>query len=626
MLEKLPRELLNAILQYHSCTSALWLCGNHALHRKLSSSVTSLSLAHIPVGPFIFPEWLPRLSNLKSLHISSPTDLVTDLGTPVDALNMLPSSLESLTIDSKDANRVLLNWEDCGSSALVAPSHSIATFLPNLKSLSLQGYKHSMHGDLLSSLPPSLTSLFLPDDMRIKLPSLSELPRSLQRFDFQLKVGYLPRAEESDAAIQKQLDDFENMPPGLIIPKISLNSHHLTNVESLAKLPTNMSELHLTKLTFAMIPHLPRSLVRLDLGVFGVDKLALQADSALKPDIEDDAGGNTVSTLTWPPTLQELVISLRACDQGQLALLPRSLRRLDLNFAVSSHAVLNFTIFAAELPPLLEELTIATRSYHVYQVSGHFPPTLTRLTTLAALPIVASNLSAALPHSIEHLNLEVCEIRTSPALNSSYTFPRNLKTLRLSTWSLYWLAEIPSSVTSLEVGILASSFPPRLGLIEHISKCLPSLTSLKMDRFISRTPTRAYLQAAQLPSLLHLTLPTTIKMLASSIKELPRALKTLVVTFEGITDDKLSDLKCLADLPPNLDKCDIFRGMSLDPDALAEILPPTLWRCLLAGPLHRMRHIARLRQRLEIGPPPPPPTSTGPSSNWFLALLDMIFK
>lgn len=100
------------------------MCGDCILRSKLSSAVSSLSLVHIPVEDFSPPEWLLQLPKLKRLSIFCDYVLVKDLMNWNRVISRLPSTLESLTIESTDsilAFSVLVDTSDTFQRSSSAP-------------------------------------------------------------------------------------------------------------------------------------------------------------------------------------------------------------------------------------------------------------------------------------------------------------------------------------------------------------------------------------------------------------------------------------------------------------------------------------------------------------------------
>lgn len=608
MLNKLPREVLDSILQYHACTCSLWMCGDRVLQSRLCSTVTNLPLTRFSGNTFVFPEWLLQLSNLKSVALVSTDILVGNSPRWLDVLKSLPSSLESLTIDSKDSMEAFTDWDSAKGLSCYVSYVEIATYFPNLTSLTLKGYEpHYLRNEFLSALPPTLTSLVL-GITHFTPPFFELLPRSLLYFEYNL-LGV-------NSNLQEHLDDYANMPPKMVIayPKISVST---LNPAQLQKLP-HLTSMKVSRLTSEMIPHLPRGLVKLDLGMVSTQLGAQVADSALTLPLNgENADASSAPTLAWPPALQELILSLESCAPDSLASLPRSLQRLHLTI-VPPGTLLNFHIDADSLPPTLQDLTLITPTgYHQFFIDGHFPATLKQLSSSAQRTIVPSNLSAALPPSISSLQLAVAQVPLKTPPNSGYTFPPHLTTLSVNTWASAWMPEIPRTVTSLTIVELNHSLHlPNFDLIARLHAATPNLTNLNMEMFSLKMPLTANYKAGQLPHLLHLTLPKSLKITSSSIKNLPRTLQTLAVTVEGIATGNFPKLKYLAFLPPNLERCEVFRALRVNPPELAEIWPPTLWKCF-EGDEERAKHIPRLRERLAMPTPPP-------SSNWFSSLIDSI--
>ena len=178
------------------------------------------------------------------------------------------------------------------------------------------------------------------------------------------------------------------------------------------------------------------------------------------------------------------------------------------------------------------------------------------------------------------------------------------------------MSELPPQVTNLHVVTLDHTDTLVSLILFDLFSSLPrGLVSFKSDKLESIGALVASFKLEQLPSLLHLTLPWCLKLTQSSIKCLPRTLKTLDVEVEGLSGN--DDLRFLAHLPPHLEQCKVFPFGCTSND-IQEYWPPVLWRCFLVD-RNTWHKIPRLRERLALDPPPP-------SSNFLTSIVDSIFK
>lgn len=100
----------------------LFLCGNHALNSKMSSSVTKIELVSggaLPISKF--PRSVSSLRRLRHLTFSSTTEVVD---TPLewsDILKSLPPTLESLGLYFPQAFRHLFQSPSTQSDSPLIP-------------------------------------------------------------------------------------------------------------------------------------------------------------------------------------------------------------------------------------------------------------------------------------------------------------------------------------------------------------------------------------------------------------------------------------------------------------------------------------------------------------------------
>lgn len=610
MLNQFPPEILSCIVAHSDIIHRLWLCGDHALHARLSSTVTSLSLIHIPLVNFSAPQWLLQLHKLKHLSLSSATQLVPDSNNNTSILENMPCALESLEIESRDAGTVFLD-RVASADGRPSPYIHIGALLPNLQSLTIRCEMNTLTYDFFKSLPPTLTSLVVASG-RFELPFLADLPRSLQYLDLDLAITYQP---SEDAKASSVLQDLSNMPPGLVIQRLRFTTS--TQPEDvLSKLPPGLLSLQTTFITSpAMALLLPRSLVALDL--FHVpqevwSRLSSSASTALD---NDHSGGNSASTGFWPPSLQDLKVGLTLGEPGVFEFLPRSLRLLRLTVSVSGPER-EVTINAHELPPLLTDLTLAAPNFHKLQVEGQFWPCLTHLNVTS--DVDPFDLFAALPASIEDLGFNFPAIGFRGRQKFGLAFPPKLKTLRVSKWRADWFHELPSTLIQLNIETLLHT---QLNAFNLFPGLPTSLTSLDIGMLDSKLAICAPFSAGQLPSLLHMWLAHNLQLPPSSFEHLPRSMKSLDVVTFGLE----KSIDCVALLPPNLERCNLFRAACIKGDMLGELWPPRAWRCLL-GDHDRLQAVRRLRQRILSGDQPLPMVKKSGSPSWFSSLVDSIFK
>ena len=430
-------------------------------------------------------------------------------------------------------------------------------------------------------------------------PFFAKLPRSMTYLGANVTLGASQKPNARSIALA-HLNDLAQAPSGLTLKRLGLFIADLPveDFHILSKVPSVM-ELTLGGYVPAMVPYLPRSIVKLNTSI-GERHCAAGLSSGSAP------------TLDWPPSLQELIGSFTACSQDLLVSLPRTLLRLTLIFHIDGQG-LRIPFHSNELPPHLQELHISLNNLHNLQFTGRLPSILTHLSM--SEPIDATNFSTSLPDSIESLNITIREDSTRTRDTSGFTFPPNLRTLHVSRWRTAWIPEIPPQVTNLQIVTLYNT----IAKYDLFSSLPRGLVSFKSEKLESTVPFIASFKLDHLPSLLHLTLPVDLKLTPSSIKRLPRTLRTLVVTVDGLekgSNDR-SDVKFLVHLPPHLEKCEVF-PTGFHAHYAEDYWPPSLWRCLLTDDFRKLK-IHEIRQRLASGSPPP-------SSNWFTSIVGTIFK
>lgn len=548
MLLKFPPEILASIVAYPGCIITLWKCGDRILHSRLSSIVSSLTVSHIPMADFAPPKFLSQLPKLKELTLSSPKELLINPRNWDTTLKALPSTLKSLTIDSSDSHLAFvtnLRFDTRGRAAYNASVIycDIGTIFPHLTSLTV-GWTNQ---NLLSALPPGLTSLTAPSTAQ--LPFMSLLPRSMKHFNISVICEF--------SAGDHELDDSVHIPPGMAIQHLTLNTNspealgHLSRLDGLS----SVKLLDASGFTASEMKRLPSSLATLQLPANA--KLHEYANP----------------TSVWPSNLTILTIEC-APDPGILSLLPRHIKVLRLRLPGSGEFT---TLYAAELPPLLVNFNL--RALRPIRVEGKLPASIRRFELTPQLEAFDPDF---LPDSLEECRLDGTN-NLGPI-----AFPPRLQKLSVSWWDAAKLRCLPSSLT--DIRLLALNTTPEDH--QHLFSLFPtSLKSLSIHD-INPTPNQALpFHANDLPSLTSLQI-SYAKMPMASIEHLPRSLTSFRMNLEGMEENPT----LLASLPPNLVQCKTSQDWSTIED-LGELLPPKSWRCLVGTPV--AHHVRRLRQRLE---------------------------
>ena len=408
----LPSELIGQILGYDVTSYlsiALWLTGNRALQRKLSTSVDYIELRNGSQFDVCFmPKLLPNLRSLRHLIIHRAAfDLnhhLFDHPRTVSVLRELPEAMESIILRFRDSSLLFFPSEDSSSPhisvnekfpqlkrlhldmtnewtpshlhqlpstitdlQIVLPEHpdaiqEVMTALPpQLLSLSMLSIKPDRFGSFLKLLPPNLVNLMLID---VQYPSsivdsdFSELPRSLVH----LRTCYFHCPPDGRSVIDS--DSMYNS-PSLSLPSIhdprtvslppNFSGVSIVPEADLQSLPPHIQSLELHKPipTAQYIRYLPRRLTSLTTGVAAI--------------------GNWKAS-DFPSALASLTIT----------------RDLDLSLTSSPHfaflPLTKLSIFQYEIPMA-----------HV----ANFPP------TLLSLQIVLQDLddSIQFPNNLTHLTI-----------------------------------------------------------------------------------------------------------------------------------------------------------------------------------------------------------------------------
>lgn len=526
--------------------------------------VSSLFLAHIPVRDFRPPTFLSQLSKLTELRISSRSQLFKDPNDWKPLLHSLPSTLESLTIDSKDSNLAFTINPKIERGRAVFDSQleymNPEIFFPRLKSLTIAGSQLSLKQ--FSALPSGLTSLTASG--KFSLSTLSQLPRSMTELNVDT---------EGDLNIPErlELDGISNLPPGLIIKQFNVDSRFPDVIIKLAGLQGLLSaRLYATDVfpdTHLLL--MPTSLTKLQLSAVLNDIWAAS--------IRDAAS-------IWPPSLKSLEIR---CMQslGILALLPRHLTELTLSILGMRPSTAS--LYADELPPHLKILLVS--SLRPVQIEGKLPSSLVRFRVH---PQLETGDLSALPESIE--DLQISMPTDTPLASAALAFPLRVSRLSMSSWRVQNLGDLPPTLTTFEVFSLQHLWTRECIVFSLLPSSLTKLQIRGLE--VSRNSdwqnrVRFPFNAGELPFLRELLLAERINLPTASLRNLPHSLTSFIANMENLLVDESS----IASLPPNLVHCSLGVDMSRFED-LGELWPPGSWRSLVGTAAARL--VPHLRERL----------------------------
>lgn len=612
LFNQLPPEVLGLILQGSALSAVLWQCGNSTLNGRLSSGMADLSLGFIPFKKeFLLPQMVSGLRRLRQLTLYAPKDLLEDKRGWSNVLQMLPRSLEALTIDTTDSDQVFIKFEnaklDAGYYKPVKEPHyaSIGSVLPLLATLNLKRSGRGLEKSFFACLPPLITSLTIERGW-FYLPFMSNIPRGLQYLNVNTII--------SSGSLPHSYHDLANMPLGLAPKRIQIYDmdEMLPTMLPFGLLDAELC--YLNECSPALIARLPRSITKLGIStVYKLDWNQFMSPSVTKSSIEGEEVQISCNDSIWPPGLESLSIRLSSCAIGEIYALPRSLKHLKLEVKGDAPK-----LYASELPFDLESFHFVCKENVTFE--GLFPDSITLLHCDSSVD--EASFSAALPASVTNLMVYVNLVHPRPA--SRFIFPQTITALTIEgSWQFEWLAELPPTLISLTLRNLSMKDPPspKVG-VDLFSELPRGLVSLDITRasyqesvgygpyFLKPFPTGLLDHLAHLCLTLH-----DFSWSYHSLEHLPRAMKTLRVRTLGICENPQS----LVLLPPDLEACDLGD----DPYSLVdlgELWPPTSWKSLAYTP--GRGHIPRLHQRrLEYVPPQPQRTKSKTRSNWLKSLF-----
>ena len=522
----------------------LWLCGNLNLNDKLSNGLTCLNLECHPLGDCRFPRLVSQLTSLRHLHIGSQANLVeTEYDWP-EIMRSLPSTLESLSIASDDAEGCIWNWEHFEDMSYKrettytrGESHAIEfeTLFPRLHTLKLQPSGDHVSADLIPALPASLTHLDAPialhhgwdgEDDYFSLPALSKLPPNIVRLDGEISWKWW-EAE----AFEHMKDDFANAPPSL------------QTIEFASGLAWKRYYDDEDADTDCW---LPKSLVEVDWSK------------------EDCPPWTPTLARTMPSQLHTLL--LRDIDLGSfdnthtnwVAELPRSLTSLTVAPSIDPEPT-DFARYGHFLPPNLTDLTLFNPDEDLSGMFGAISR-LSKLTSLSLMNWIEPSEIANLPRTLETLELCVSsDIPQSgqerPSLLTS-TLPPNLTSLDLSWDKTVAINIALTNFKSLHTVTLKHAASNRIPLAAtRIFGQLPaSLTTLNLCEIGILAPEegKSLSDDLGLPNLTSLEVVYIYSV--DFFKHLPRCLRTLDIGFIRQVSESplLADGQLYKDLPPTL--------------------------------------------------------------------------
>jgi len=460
-----PPEILSLITERLTAydTANLVFSGDRNLIRRLTNGgVSVFELVFSREKRICWPKMISLFPTLKRFKLETGTN---DSGIEVKNVDLysLPSSLESLHVSFENAEYAFLGAELIVADPYPDPIWSprtdgdihivpfpVSERLPNLLKLHING-NPALGNPFLTSLPTSLTELYLESNTHLTLLGLGMLPPNLTHLaldnNSQLDgIHHVPSTLtylSISCAVQTHPDflldlprdltyldlsrcdhDFgemwKDLPPALTTLKLPWNSsisgywgelprgmHHiradyqsLITDEAVPYLPPCLETLVMrdaTELTDAAIPNLPRTMTKLDLR-----KSVLLTNACLKD---------------LPPKMRRIK-TLQHLDLDATSPLPNTIEVLTCRTATFD---LLLTL------PHLRKLVVETfkgKPHH------HYLTTLSRLThlTIDGSFTISDSFISALPQSLEHLSMNG---EYSLSDTCSTLLPRGLKYLQV---------------------------------------------------------------------------------------------------------------------------------------------------------------------------------------------------
>lgn len=544
-LLKLSSDVISATVRLVSVhdLNRLFRAGNRKVWRAiaLSTKETSVYFRTTAIPPPALA-WFAQFSNLKSLNLGISLAGAQSAVTP-EFLSSISQKLETLVI------------------TLGQPSAKVFRAIPrSVKTLHFVGNRSIPHHHL-SSLPPNLTSLSIPD-LKVTTDFLENLPQTLESLTLGdrcwnddmlelLPAGLTELRLPQDTYLNSA--DIQKLPRSLVT--LYLPSNNLLTDEAAPHFPRSLTclEIGQTKLTPRSLPHMPTELLRAIYPTSLISKLTDSDVRFLNPKMSyinllgaDDLTKNCRDYL--PPAMLRWKMHTS---------LPSSL---------ATEAAIDYVKWLGLPPHERYDTEFPSSNGPSFSASTEYP-----LITAAFPQWVSSRLN---DQFIPHLP------RTITTINWTHVYltddgcsdmPPALTALVLPTTSNIGdlgLSRLPRGLTTLIVPKCFGITDTGLGLLP------PTLQRINLE--MNRNITDAGL-ALLPPTLLELNLKTADKISDVGIKALPRGLLTLDLGWtKGITDAGV------ADLPPNLTDLDLDSCAYITKASFASF-PKTLKRLQLRG-------------------------------------------
>jgi hypothetical protein len=590
------------------CIGKLWLSGNQALLKRLSSYGTVRSfILELPPRPYTkWPALVQHFAGLERLSVK-----VIESSHNIALLDFNPQTIPKSVkwIDLAFANDFSSFFEITSPVAVIDASYNEERFrmidlnqlLPNLTHFTFTD-RHP-HANLvptfISRFPAGLLELYLPESSRLAVSAISLLPKCLHTLTFQL-----PREEERVSELSVSFPE-------------TLTSFSCSNIK-----------------TDVFLESLPSSLVSLRYGgsteewPMEVSQKLLKFQS-LKFLCFNPVAFNEAFAQSLPPQLEELICArVGTVVANALTMCPRSLRRWNLWSFLQHNDPMDKLLQG--IPQSLEELPFCISSSLKERNLEHLPrqlltfsscpiknmknllnlpPTLIELNMpgfsidikdLALLPHTLKSLSFAfIPIPEENIGFDANSQGTNgytwSEIKHSFSHLKALENLVISCGGMIKISSqifncLPASLTTLVSELVSKDLHKiefkangwyqtmkKLHLKTFTAEPLslyPSLPRNLTDlRFDSMTPTNSYLPSESfkdLPrSLTHLKIDLIEILTDQHIVDLPRSLRSLTL-IAGLNKLTAGGLNRLPDslLNVRLSESKIYHDIIANPEPL----------------------------------------------------------
>ena len=586
-LNTLPSEVLGLIISGSNTSFVivrLWKCGDRLLQSKLSSGSRSVDLKAAQAVRTKLPLFFGSLRCLTYLSISSRNVIIKDVRNWPTFMFSLPSSLETLCIESLDIASALCQYGP--ALAQFAPqtisteyprgcSHLIDmnTLLPRLHTLQLTHPSGQYFADPtidpsnFPGLPSSLTHLTASFNLEYTEGGpnryLFGLPRSLRELCGQINaVGH--------NVLANLIADFADAPPHLT----SLDRLWERRHSSLEWLPKSITWFHGSYPTWSLdtARHISPQLQSIDATTIDAQSfLSASTDwiralpsrlTALRVCIPEDSildinllpsclrrlridssswdqlGGlsedASKSVKSWPPLLDTL--RLFAMSPKHINHLPHTLNTLELSFYGLSADDDRIAVDVSLFPPQLTHLKCGMPSRQSHNLTLSFSGRLP--STLQYLELQTPNYDGGLHYS----TLNLLEPRQPSGAQSLPTNPPTtcltFAKLHIYFFNCEWFGHLPRWLIS--VRIAKWTIPQATKDAGNVFEGLPSSLqhfSAGYAGISSEEPGPSQRLASIVPRLRELTVRSCFDFPSSFIRELPPTLETLEIKLVELLEE-----------------------------------------------------------------------------------------